>query len=201
MERNLQMLFPSTVQITDLDADQAQALNEKLLRGIERVRAVTPNGRPKSWASTVYTTLNSADQLHQMDEFAELHKIILHESGRFADILHIDHRNYPLRVTDCWFNIYGPKDGQEIHNHANNIISGSYYVKAPEGCSGLMFHSMRYDLMLAPPLTGLDELNQTVAELGVREGRMVLFPSWLKHSVRPSPNADERISISFNIVM
>jgi hypothetical protein len=64
-----------------------------------------------------------------------------------------------------------------------------------------MFHSMRYDLMLSPPLTGLDELNQTVAELGVREGRMVLFPSWLKHSVRPSPNADERISISFNVAM
>jgi uncharacterized protein (TIGR02466 family) len=201
MERNLQMLFPSSVQITDLDADQARALNAKLLRGIERVRAVTPNGRPKSWASTVYTTLNSADQLHQMDEFAELHQIILRESGRFADILHIDHRNFPLRVSDCWFNIYGPKDGQEIHNHANNIISGSYYVKAPEGCSGLMFHSMRYDLMLSPPLTGLDELNQTVAELGVREGRMVLFPSWLKHSVRPSPNADERISISFNVAM
>ena len=199
MERRLEMLFPTTIQITEVD--RAQALNKTLLNAIKRVRATTPNGRPQSWASTVYTTINRADQLHLTENFAELHRIILREAASFADILHINHRDFPLRVTDCWFNIYGPKDGQEIHNHSNNIISGSYYVKAPEGCSGLMFHSMRYDLMLVPPLTAVDELNQTVAEMVVREGMMVLFPSWLKHSVRPSPTGDERISISFNITM
>lgn len=199
MERRLETLFPSTIQITEVD--NAQALNKSLLSAIGRVRATTPNGRPRSWASTVYTTLNTADQLHLMQDFGELHRIILREAAGFADALHINHRDFPLRITDCWFNIYGPKDGQEIHNHSNNIVSGSYYVKAPEGCSGIMFHSMRYDLMLAPPLTAIDALNQTVAEMVVREGMLVLFPSWLKHSVRPSPTADERISISFNLTM
>lgn len=199
MERRVEALFPSAVQITEVD--RARHMNRRLMRAIERVRAETPNGRPDSWASSVYTTLNSADQLHRMAEFAELHKIILQEAASFADALNINHRDFPLRVTDCWFNVYGPKDGQEIHHHANNILSGSYYVKAPAGCSGIMFHSPRADLMLVPPLTGLNALNETIVEMPVREGILVLFPSWLKHSVRPSPTADERISISFNISM
>jgi uncharacterized protein (TIGR02466 family) len=81
------------------------------------------------------------------------------------------------------------------------MISGSYYVKAPPGCSGLMFHSVRADEMLEPPLTGINKLNGTISELGVREGMMVLFQSSMKHSVRPSPTAEERISISFNLSM
>jgi uncharacterized protein (TIGR02466 family) len=199
MERRLETLFPSAVQITDVE--RAHRLNRRLLRTIESIRAETPNGRPDSWGSTVFTTLNSADQLHRLADFADLHEIILHEAGRFADALGINHAEFPLRITDCWFNIYGPKDGQEVHQHANNILSGSYYVKAPPGCAGLMFHSTRADLMLVPPLSAVNALNETIAEMPVHAGMLVLFQSSLKHSVRPSPTAEERISISFNISM
>lgn len=199
MERRLETLFPSAVQITEVDG--ARRLNRRLLRQIEIIRETTPNGRPDSWSSSVYTTLNSADQLHQKAEFSDLHRIILDEVMRFADALMINHRDFPLRVMDCWFNIYGPKDGQEIHNHPNNIISGSYYVKASPGCSGIMFHSARADSMLLPPMTAANSFNQSVAELAVHEGMMVIFRSSLKHSVRPSPTDDERISVSFNLSM
>lgn len=199
MERRLQTMFPSAIQITEVD--RARHLNRRLLRQIGNLRETTPNGRPDSWTSTVYTTLNTADQLHLMPEFKAFHEIVLEEAARFAESLNINHRDYPLRITDCWFNIYGPKDGQEIHQHANNILSGSYYVKAPEGCSGIMFHSERADLMLVPPLTAVNEFNESILEIPVREGMMVLFLSSQKHSVRPSPTADERISISFNIAM
>lgn len=195
----METLFPSAVQVTEVE--KFQALNRRLMRKIEKIRAEVPNGRPDSWVSTVYTTLNSADELHQLPEFSELNEIIMQESVSFADALKINHHDYPLRVSACWLNIYGPKDGQEIHLHSNNMISGSYYVKAPPGCSGLMFHSMRADLMLEPPLASVNKLNGTISELSVREGMMVVFLSSLKHSVRPSPTADERISISFNLSM
>ena len=199
MERRLETLFPSAVQVTEVD--RARNLNRRLLRKIETIRASTPNGRPDSWSSTVYTTLNTADQLHRLPEFADLHEIILREAGNYADALGINHADFPLHVSDCWINIYGPKDGQEVHQHANNILSGSYYVKAPPGCSGLMFHSVRADLMLVPPLTTVNALNESIAEMPVREGMLVLFQSNMKHSVRPSPTTEERISISFNISM
>jgi uncharacterized protein (TIGR02466 family) len=199
MERHIERIFPSVVQISTVD--DAARLNGQLLKKIEQIRAEVPNARPASWTSTVYTTLNGADQLHRLPEFAALHEIILREARSFADALRFNHHDYPLRVTDCWFNVYGPKDGQEVHQHANNMISGSYYVKAPDGCAGIMFHSPLADAMFVPPYTEINDLNSSVVELPVREGMLVLFRSWLKHSVRPSPTAEERISISFNISM
>ena len=199
MARQLETLFPAAVQITEVD--KFEPLNRRLMRKIEQIRAEVPNGRPEAWVSTVYTTLNSADELHKLPEFSELNEIIMRESASFADSLMINHHDYPLQVSACWLNIYGPMDGQEIHLHSNNMISGSYYVKTPPGCSGLMFHSMRADQMLEPPLTAINKLNSTISELAVREGMMVLFQSSMKHSVRPSPTAEERISISFNLSM
>jgi len=199
MSRDVELLFPTPIQISVLE--NAAAMNPGLMKAVENVRATTPNGRPDSWMSTVYTTLNTADQLHLAPEFAELAEIIAGEARAFADALGINHQAYPLRYQDCWFNIYGPKDGQEIHIHPNSVISGSYYLKAPEGCSGIMFHAPMADTMFVPPLREINALNTKGAEMPVREGALVLFPSWLKHSVRPSPATDERISISFNFMM
>jgi uncharacterized protein (TIGR02466 family) len=78
--------------------------------------------------STVYTTLNTADQLHLMPEFAELTVAIMAEAHNFAANLSLDQQSFPLVIKDCWANIYGPKDGQEMHLYSNSIISGSYYL-------------------------------------------------------------------------
>lgn len=199
MERQLKTIFPSVVQISEVEG--AETLNRNLLQTIEDIRSVTPNARPDSWVSSVYTTLNSADRLHEMPEFAPLREVILREADEFANTLRLNHRQYPLRISDCWFNIYGPKDGQEVHLHANNLISGSYYVKAPPGSSGLMFHSPMDGEMLAPPYTEMNALNSMALEMPVEEGIIVLFRSCLRHSVRPSATDDERISVSFNLAM
>ena len=36
-------------------------------------------------------------------------------------------------------------------------------------------------------------------EIYPQENMMLMFPSWLEHSVEPSKSKEERISISFNI--
>jgi uncharacterized protein (TIGR02466 family) len=199
MERQLKTIFPSVVQISEVE--DSKTLNRNLLQTIEEIRSITPNARPESWVSSVYTTLNSADRLHEMAEFAPLRDIILREACTFADTIRLDHHQYPLRISDCWVNVYGPKDGQEVHLHANNLISGSYYVKAPPGSSGLMFHSPMDGDMLAPPYTEMNALNSMALEMPVQEGMIVLFRSNLRHSVRPSATDDERISVSFNLAM
>ena len=199
MSRDIELLFPAPIQISMIE--NAAAMNARLMAAVEKIRAVTPNGRPDSWMSTVYTTLNTADQLHRLPEFSELTDIIMAEVRAFADALGINHQEYPLRFQDCWFNVYGPKDGQEVHNHPNSVISGSYYLKAPEGCSGIMFHAPMADTMFVPPFREINALNTQGAEMPVHAGALVLFRSWLKHSVRPSPTSDERISISFNLMM
>ena len=199
VERATETLFPTVIQISQLS--NATDFNQDLMQKVAKLRKETPNGRPDSWTSSVYTTLNTADQLHLMPEFAELASAIMDEANSFADTLSLAHNQYPLRIKDCWVNIYGSKDGQEMHLHTNSVISGSYYLKVPQGGSGIVLHSPFTDNMFEPPLAGVNALNSGAAELPVEEGMFVLFRSWLKHSVRPSPVKKNRISISFNLMM
>lgn len=47
------------------------------------------------------------------------------------------------------------------------------------------------------------KLNRVTANAAAEQavpGRMVIFPSWLRHHVPSNAGADERISISFNLM-
>ena len=35
----------------------------------------------------------------------------------------------------------------------------------------------------------------------MRSGTLLIFPSWLEHSVGANPNEAERISVSFNVML
>jgi uncharacterized protein (TIGR02466 family) len=123
------------------------------------------------------------------------------EARSFAATLNLYQLSFPLGIKDCWVNIYGPKDGQEIHLHSNSIISGNYYLQAPEGASGIVLHSPMIDQMFMPPLMEITTANSGAAEIPIEEGMFVLSRSFVKHSVRQSAVKQDRISISFNLSM
>jgi uncharacterized protein (TIGR02466 family) len=50
-----------------------------------------------------------------------------------------------------------------------------------------------------PPRSGTKYVGNEI-KLEVKQGRMVIFPAWLVHSVPVNRNAEERISISFNLI-
>ena len=55
VDREIARLFPSAIQISKVqDADE---LNKKLVKAVAKIRKSTPNGRPDSWISSVYTEL------------------------------------------------------------------------------------------------------------------------------------------------
>ena len=149
ISREIFSLFPTAIQISKLP--NSQIINHDLIREVHKIRKSTPNGRPDSWTSSVYTTLFTADQLHTNEQFKDLTNTVLQEACNFAQSLGINQDAFKLVYKDCWFNIYGWKDGQEIHIHHNSIISGSYYLKVPNGSSGLVLHSPVMDSMFLPP--------------------------------------------------
>ncbi len=53
--------------------------------------------------------------------------------------------------------------------------------------------------MVHMPPTELTLLNSLVSEISAVEGKLIIFRSWLKHSVKPSSIDEDRVSISFNI--
>jgi uncharacterized protein (TIGR02466 family) len=111
-----------------------------------------------------------------------------------------------------WANVNRSGHGNEFHSHPGGYWSGVYYVDDggiaddPSLGGELEFMDPRGPMpaIYAPHLAaampgGLKAgANEPVIP---KAGRLVMFPSWLLHQVRPYRGTAERISIAFNLTV
>jgi uncharacterized protein (TIGR02466 family) len=102
--------------------------------------------------------------------------------------------------TGMWTNVYPPGAFVPQHLHPNCLLSGVYYAKAPKDCGNLIFQDPAY-IAKVMHNRGAGRY-PTLAEkymVDVRDGLMVIFPSWLPHSTQPNKSGEDRIIVSFNV--
>ncbi len=103
-----------------------------------------------------------------------------------------------------WGNINPPGGAHNFsHHHIRNDWnwSASYYLKIPayQGDS-----SRKGRIILEDKYTGISRIKDGVPARRTfvyqpAEGELVMFPSWLYHSVEPHDGADDRISVAMNL--
>ena len=107
-----------------------------------------------------------------------------------------------IRISNMWAIINTGGSANTRHQHGNSTISGAYYVRAPKNSGDIVFYDPRpapvytYPNALSPNL-----LNAQINGISPNEGSLVLFPSYLDHSVNENLSNDERIVISFNLII
>ena len=107
-----------------------------------------------------------------------------------------------VKINNMWAIVNTGGSANFRHQHGNSTISGAYYVRAPESCGDIIFYDPRPAPVYSHPnATSPNSLNAQVNGISPREGALVLFPSYLDHSVNENLSNDERIVISFNIVI
>jgi uncharacterized protein (TIGR02466 family) len=196
-QRQTHFLFPTVVRMSTIE--DAPALNARLTGAIAELRARVPGPPPDSWSGSLYTTFDTLKTVHLEPGFGDLAAVVEREANDFARQLGMELGKTPVRILSSWLNIYGPGHNQEVHVHANSLISAVYYVKAPDGAPGLKIHSPFHDSMLSPPIVEITPANQLFDELPAAPGRLMMFRSWTRHSVRANPVTGERVSIAFNL--
>lgn len=105
---------------------------------------------------------------------------------------------------DAWMNINPKGSFNEKHTHPGCAFAGTIWIKIPENSGNLYFYSpfghissdeiMSYDPNFANSFN-IPHTAFTVPE----EGKMLIFPSYLEHSVAENNSDEDRISMSFNI--
>ena len=112
----------------------------------------------------------------------------------------IDNQN--IKISSMWaiINIGGAANAR--HHHGNSSISAAYYVRAPENSGDIVFYDPRPAPVYSHPhCKNANYLNAMVNSVTPVEGGLVLFPSYLDHSVNENLSDDERIVISFNVTL
>lgn len=149
-----------------------------------------------------YTSYGSINDLAwRFPPFALLKKLFSKEAKAFAALLEWDLGKRALRLDSMWVNVLGPGGGHSGHIHPNSVLSGTYYVRVPEGASALRLEDPRLPLMMAAPprLGNCQPARQGFIYLQPQAGEVIMWESWLRHEVPMGDCEEDRISISFNI--
>jgi uncharacterized protein (TIGR02466 family) len=189
-----------------VEVPDAAVLNAELRKAIAE--------RQKNTPGTQHSNLGGWQSDWEMDRWGGVGALKLAAFARnTANRLTADRSGKPLNIAwrlNMWANVNRAGDANEFHSHPGSYWSGVYYVDdggiaADPSLGGeLEFMDPRGPgpAMYAPHLAfnvpgGLSVgVNETVPP---KAGRMVMFPAWLLHQVRPYRGTAERISVAFNL--
>ena len=110
-------------------------------------------------------------------------------------------RSFRLLI-DSWANVSRRGDYNIVHTHPNCMYSGVYYVTPGSPDPDVPYGGL---LELLDPREAHNYIQVANTVLDARNfyenkpGRMLLWPSWVKHMVHPYVGEGERISIAFNV--
>ena len=134
------------------------------------------------------------------EELKEIKNYCQHQLKQYLeDIEGVDTDISNLRITQSWLNKTEPQEGHHPHHHPNSYLSGVLYIKCLPNDNIVFSNRMHGFAGLEFPkkkITGWCDRNLTQ---NVKEGDLLLFPSWTIHYVNYNMTKDqERISLSFN---
>ena len=205
MSNGLQVVSLFATPIVLIDLPDAAALSADLRRTILE--------REKSHPGTEHSNLGGWQSEWDMDRWGGAPAIkLLAVARNSANKVTTNRQGQSVSIAwkaNMWANINRTGHGNEFHSHPGSFWSAVYYVDdggidADPSLGGeLEFMDPRGPgpAMYAPNLAfGSAGLSVGANEVvRPRAGRMVVFPSWVLHQVRPYRGKAERISIALNL--
>ena len=119
----------------------------------------------------------------------------------FYEVLGIS-KTISLNITNSWKIVHKLGDWAPKHKHYNSIVSGILYIDVFYDSGDIIFYCDNRKSVLNNGLLELPfevtQYNYTTWELKPENNMLILFPSFLEHSVTKSTNMNNRICISFD---
>ena len=190
MELKAHVWFPTLIWQADLPESEKETISLMKDSTLEE-RKNDPEGVKKTnyggWQSKIKT------------EFSESFKFIGDKLDKTMNTCAKQINVPELKLHSYWSNINSYGDYNTLHNHRGSILSGVFYVDVPDENMGNINFQRSDDIAYyLPPLKEYNNFTAEKASYKPETGKVLIFPSWLKHSVDGSRSKKERISISFN---
>ena len=120
----------------------------------------------------------------------------------FKAVADLDFVDCDIALTEVWLNVNDSRQCMNSEHVHGDVFGGVFYLQAPEESGKLVLQNPAINKMWnGCSLTS--QKNQFTGE-SIRiepvEGNIVLFPSYLPHSVETNNHDEERISIAFNLI-
>jgi uncharacterized protein (TIGR02466 family) len=194
---SLDILFPVPIYRTMVD----EAIIDNSLRLVNQHVKETNMIIEPGLLSTTYYDDKKVNFLGQIENNQML-DIINIEARKFFKLL--GYKSDGFIEISSWLQLNPPGSYFHRHDHYGALVSGVFYLQTPLNSGDLSFYNpievRRQNGVFFGPLK--EEQNQynfnTVSYPPVK-CNLIMFESWLQHSVGLNESTENRISISFNI--
>lgn len=105
--------------------------------------------------------------------------------------------DFHLAITQSWVNFANLNDFHHKHNHPNSYLSGVFYIQADRAVDKINFFRDHIPIFEIESKE-FNSWNSPGWSLQVGSGDLLLFPSYLNHSVDKIDAKRDRVSLSFN---
>jgi uncharacterized protein (TIGR02466 family) len=178
-------LFPTAVAKFDLN----RQLEENELQFTRKLLHEFPK-------PNVGNTTSAIDSVLEYEQLSRLKAFAVDALNSYASDV-MSWPNIQMGLTQSWLNLSVKGQWHHEHSHGNSVLSGTLYLVVseqdrivfhrPQGAVDVFHHSPR----------DWNGYNSTNWWFSVTAGMILVWPSWLRHSVPPTESC-ERISLSFN---
>jgi len=191
-------LFP--VPIFSIKLNNYNEINAKLKNYIEELRNNNPSGVKLSNIGGWHSPNFDIKKNFVIKSFVANVKVVL--NGIFHNQMGWDFQDEQIDISNMW-SVINKKNSLNVrHNHPNSHFSAAYYVKIPENSGQIKFFDPKeVNAMYYPKKRVYNEFNSAIAKIRPEEGKLLLFPSYLHHGVDENLSEEERIVISFNVIV
>ena len=195
---NVEYLFPTPVWHDDLQFD----VNSLIVFAEQHRTDQKMDGgsyEPIYFDAANYRENNDAisDMIHQVEDKA---RYCYDDLDPFMSQCEMD---------NFWFLFTPPGDRIAVHTHPGAVLSGATYLQVPDGDCGSL--SLRRNILeshcyLSMGSYSTGSRGQNPITFGSYSypplvNKIILFPGWTPHEVSVNRTDEERISLSFNIIV
>jgi uncharacterized protein (TIGR02466 family) len=185
--------FSTPIFVYDFEDNELSDIQSEISVVIESAKTCY---QTSPWGDSVETTFdfNGTNDIEKFKMSLFLSKIHWAVEKYTSGILY---QGPSFVLTESWFNFSKTHGFQFDHTHAGSRISGVYYYQTSDNDGNIRFQNPNpFSHFRGFPADGVPSESINYKS---KNGRIILFPSWLTHRVNKNLTDNERISISFNL--
>lgn len=143
----------------------------------------------------------SSSTLQGVEELIPLFEYIC-QMG-FKAVADLDFIDCDIALTEAWLNVNDNRQCMNSEHVHEEVFSGVFYLHTPEKSGRLVIKNQAINPMWKGCLlrTKKNQFTGESIRIDPTEGSIILFPSYIPHWVEPNDHDEERISISFNVIV
>lgn len=188
---DLKLFFPTVIS-WDSNKELASKMLPYANKYLNKVELLT--------SQLEYTsTYNPDGGLEQYDEFKPFVDFITSKGAEYLDKCGYDSSAIELHP-QIFASSMKHGDSHTSHIHPNSLLSGVFYLTAPDGASPIVFSDIRHaKRMVSLPIKEDNVITDHDIPIFPEEGLLVLWESWMPHSVPKNKSDSERVTLVFNL--